>query len=353
MYVKIIASRVGLEINCVNKLVFHVATRTRGRSMGGRQSISQVRPVFSRYSKGNEPFGLYEVPRYLISGDEYLMVEFGDRLNIVVNCKAIAFADLLQQSKDLGVLEICVGQLSVLVHYDSLVMSLERLIENLKAVTEKLPVIDEMILPSRVIEVPVVFHDRWSQECTEDYSRTIKPMEDNCEVLVKYNGLRDLDDLIEHTCAPEHWITNLGWMPGNANGFPLDPRYEIRAPKYNPSRTWTYEGTLGVGTGDKVIYPLRSAGGYQMIGRTPIKVYDPKRRNIAFRDSFILPGVSDRWKFYSITEEKYHDIIATVDERYRYRIRTTGLFSVKRYLNFLRDVTKEAEEIRKSRPWAN
>lgn len=280
------------------------------------------------------------------------MVELGDRLNIIVNCKAIEFANLLKQANVLGVNEICVGQLSVLIHYDSLATSLEPLIESLKEAYGNLSPVEDMVLPSRVIEVPVVFHDRWTRECTEDYSRTIKPMEDNCEILIKYNGLRDLDDLIEHTCAPEHWISNLGWMPGNANGFPLDPRYEIRAPKYNPSRTWTYEGTLGVGTGDKVIYPLRSAGGYQMIGRTPIRVYDPKQRNPAFRDSFLLPKVGDRMKFYPITEEEYFKIADKVDDRYRYRIRSTCLFSVKRYLSFLHAVAKEAEEIRMTKPWA-
>ncbi len=280
------------------------------------------------------------------------MVEFGDRLNIIVNCKALAFAQDVARRKIPGVVETCVGQLSILIHFDPSQTSIKELVLNLKRIAEELAPVNEMMVPSRLIEVPVVFHDRWTLECIEDYNRRVKPVEDNCEVVIKHNGLKDLDDLIEHVTTPEHWVANLGWMPGNANAFPLDPRYEIQAPKYSPSRLWTYEGTLGVGTSDKVIYPLKSAGGYQMIGRTPIKVYDPKQRNQAFKEFFVLPGVGDRLKFYPITEEEYHDIESRVDGKYRYRIYPYSLFSVKRYLEFLANVSDEAKEILKNRPWA-
>ena len=317
--------------------------------------LERLRTPYSAYRRGRPPFGEYEEARYLPSGDRYLLVEFGDRLNIIVNCKALAFEKEIKKSKIPGILETCVGQLAVLIFYDDLIVSFDELVAKLKEIEKKkISSIEETVLPSRLIEIPVLFHDKWTIEAAKDYSaKMMKPVEDNCEVVIKYNGLRDLDQLIECTTTPDHWVANMGWMPGNANAFPLDPRYEIRAPKYNPSRTWTPQGTLGVGTADKVIYPLRSPGGYQMIGRTPVKMYEPEQRNPAFKKSIQLAHVGDRIRFYAIGEEEYIQIEKEVQEgTYRYRITSYDLFSMRKYLEFLEEVREDSEMELRKRPWS-
>jgi len=326
-------------------------TRLSSQAAG---SLERLRTPYSAYRRGRPPFGEYEEARYLPSGDRYLLVEFGDRLNIIVNCKALAFEKEIKKSKIPGILETCVGQLAVLIFYDDLIVSFGELVAKLKEIEKKkISSIEETVLPSRLIEIPVVFHDKWTIEAAKDYSAKMKPVEDNCEVVIKYNGLRDLDQLIEYTTTPDHWVANMGWMPGNANAFPLDPRYEIRAPKYNPSRTWTPQGTLGVGTADKVIYPLRSPGGYQMIGRTPVKMYEPEQRNPAFKKSIQLAQVGDRMRFYPIGEEEYIQIEKEVQEgTYRYRITSYDLFSMRKYLEFLEEVREDSEMELRKRPWS-
>lgn len=315
--------------------------------------LERLRTPYSAYQRGKLPFGEYEEARYLPSGDRYLLVEFGDRLNIIVNCKAVAFDQEIKKSGIPGIMETCVGQLAVLVFYDDSVISFAELTARLKALEKRVSRVEQMVLPSRLIEIPVLFHDKWTAECVKDYSAKLKPVEDNCDVVIKYNGLKDLDELIAYTTTPEHWVANMGWMPGNANAFPLDPRYEVRAPKYNPSRTWTPQGTLGVGTADKVIYPLRSPGGYQMIGRTPVKMYDPEQRNPAFKRSIQLAAVGDRIRFSPITEEEYLKIEKNVQEgTYPYRIINYDLFSVRKYLEFLDEVKEEASRELAKRPWA-
>ena len=61
----------------------------------------------------------------------------------------------------------------------------------------------------------------------------------------------------------------LGFYPGLVSLMPLDPRCRLTAPKYDPPRTWTYKGTIGIGGSLCSIYPDRTPGGYQMIARTP------------------------------------------------------------------------------------
>ena len=66
--------------------------------------------------------------------------------------------------------------------------------------------------------------------------------------------------------------------------FPLDPRYAVVIPKYNPTRPWTPEGAVGIAGPCLAIYPVPSPGGYQLIGRT-IPIYDAQQRNPAFARS--------------------------------------------------------------------
>ena len=89
-----------------------------------------------------------------------------------------------------------------------------------------------------------------------------------------------------------------------------------------------------------------------MIGRTPIRAYDPKQRNTVFKDNPVYIRTGDRVRYCAIDEAEYLNIEKERDENYRYRITPYGLFSVKSYLNFLEDVKEEAERIKAKRPWA-
>ncbi|MBI2649184.1 MAG: hypothetical protein HYW93_05985, partial [Thaumarchaeota archaeon] len=61
--------------------------------------LERLRTPYVSYKRGKPPFGEYEEARYLPSGDRYLLVEFGDRLNIIINCKALAFDQEIKKSK--------------------------------------------------------------------------------------------------------------------------------------------------------------------------------------------------------------------------------------------------------------
>jgi hypothetical protein len=90
-----------------------------------------------------------------------------------------------------------------------------------------------------------------------------------------------------------------------------------------------------------------------MIGRTPVKMYEPEQRNPAFKRSIQLARVGDRIRFYPIGEDEYFQIDKEVQEgTYRYRITSYDLFSVGKYLEFLEDVKEESERELKKRPWA-
>ena len=50
--------------------------------------------------------------------------------------------------------------------------------------------------------------------------------------------------------------------------LPVDPRHRIVNPKFNPGRTFTPEGSVGIGGAFMCLYPTPSPGGYQLVGRS-------------------------------------------------------------------------------------
>jgi hypothetical protein len=133
--------------------------------------------------------------------------------------------------------------------------------------------------------------------------------------------------------------------------FPIDPRYTVVVPKYNPTRTWTAEGAVGLGGPCYAIYPVESAGGYQLLGRS-LPVYDLQARNQVFHDNPLLLRPADRVTFERTTEEELMEAFEDVRaDRYRYQIEDSP-FDVGAYLELRERVRDEAEERRHRREQA-
>ena len=205
--------------------------------------------------------------------------------------------------------------------------------------------------------MPVAFDDSTSRQAVQRYINTIRADAPNAEhgtnidYIVRYNGLADREELYESILRTEMWTAFIGFFPGLPFMFPLDPRDIVFVPKYNPTRTWTAEGALGIGGPCYAIYPVESAGGYQLVGRT-LPIYDLKGRNEIFRRDPLLLAAGDRVKFHRVSEEEllqiWEDLRA---DRYRYRIED-GVFDVGAYLEWLPGVASETEDHRQRREMA-
>ena len=79
----------------------------------------------------------------------------------------------------------------------------------------------------------------------------------------------------------------------------------MTAPKYPRPRQWTPERILCLAGKITSFYPVRSPGGYQLLGRTPVDLYDPLQRNKVFRDSPVLPIAGERHRYVPIDENAY------------------------------------------------
>jgi allophanate hydrolase subunit 1 len=117
-----------------------------------------------------------------------------------------------------------------------------------------------------------------------------------------------VDELISIHSGSVFWILFIGFSPGLPVFVPIDPAKRVTAPKYKVPRTWTPVGTLGIGGVTNAIYSVESPGGYQMLGRTPIPIYDLEARNPIFNNRIVLLRPGDRIIFEPITHKEYISI---------------------------------------------
>ena len=283
---------------------------------------------------------IYPEPRYRLAGEQHLLMELGDEVSLVNNLKAIALAKKMIDSSEFGlkgikaITDAIPSFTTVLIQYNPRFVFLDGLIEYCNYCWQQLDNIEEITVPSRLIEIAVNYNDRWSQACYREYCQTIKPIEPNLELVARLNNINSLEELIAYHSHPEWWVGALGFVAGLPTLMPLADDFCLQAPKYDPPRMWTPPGTIGVAGSLTTIYPVVIPDGYQMMGRTPVPIFDLKQTLQPFQDSPFLFRIGDRVKFRPICEEEFEAIEKEVETgKYQYSITAEETFSLKHYLN--------------------
>jgi KipI family sensor histidine kinase inhibitor len=272
---------------------------------------------------------IFPSPRFSPSGDRYLLVQFGDDATLALNFMALGLDAALRRSGTRGIVDSVTAYNSLLVEYDADAISYADLQRELARLIDGLGPMDGLVIESRLLHLPVMYADPWTKACIEDYRRSISDRPYDPDYVAGLNGLKDGAHLGRVHAATEHWAVTVGSFPGLPLLRPLDPRCVITAPKYNPPRTWTPQGALGLGGASTSIYTLRSPGGYQLIGRTPVPLWDPVQNNPAFKGEIVLLKAGDRIKFSAIGKDEFEAIEAELREgRYAYNVIGYQQFSV-------------------------
>jgi allophanate hydrolase subunit 1 len=283
---------------------------------------------------------------YRHSGDEYILIEFGEMTtDFSYNLRAMALGE--QSKKISGVIETVPSMRSLLIHFDSLRITLREVTAKVKELESKITNIADLVIPSRLLKLPVAYRDKLTAEYIGRYAKLIRPDAPNIvnghniEYVAKYNGLtiEETIGLIEST---QYWVAMLGFWPGLAFMVPLDPRAYLTAPKYNPTRPWTPEGAFGIGGPIVAVYPIESPGGYQLLGRS-VPIYDLKQQNPIFKKNPVLLQPADRLEWETVTNDELDEIRKEIFQgTYRYRIYPYESFNVKKYLEFMEDTKEDA-----------
>ncbi len=266
----------------------------------------------------------YERPIYRPLADMFLDVEFGDELHLALNFMVIALDRSLKERPIRGVTETIPTSRALMIAYNSSVIRQASLLAALKE--REAEATNLRRVPSRLVSIPIWYNDPWSEECARAHG-----VPNNVEYLAEINRTTTHGVIRAHA-GTTWWVSSVGFQPGTYQALPLDPAFAISAPKYARPRQWTPERILCQAGKITSFYPVRSPGGYQLLGRTPIELYDPQQRNEVFRDGPVLPIVSERHRYVAISEAEYHAIRRQVElGEYRYHIEA-GEYALDDYL---------------------
>jgi allophanate hydrolase subunit 1 len=275
------------------------------------------------------------------AGDGFLQVEYGSvpRFNLVDSFRVLAVNAAVKAKKVKGLYETVPGLRTNLYHFDPEVLASKKLISEIRDCEKKIADVKDIEFESRLITLPIAFADSETKKAVAKYVKEVRPDAPNVingyniEYSALCNGVA-VEDIKKMICGTEWYNSGNGFWPGGGFFWPLDPRCAVVVPKYNPPRTWTPEGTVGIGGPCLYIYPTPTGGGYQLFGRT-IPIFQFSQKHKLFKESPTFFKAGDRIRFHETSEEEVLKIHRLVHEqaKYEYDIKH-GKFKVKDWLKF-------------------
>jgi len=194
-----------------------------------------------------------DFPRFSPAGDSALLVELGDQIDLPTNRRLHALAEWLRSRPGLG--EAVPGYATLLVHYNPLYFTYAEL---LGLVQRGLSLAAQMATaPPRRVDIPV----RYGGEHGPDL-----------EFVAQHCGLSP-EEVIRRHSQVEYVVYFLGFTPGFPYLGGLDP--SIAAPRLESPRLRIPAGSVGIAANQTGVYPLESPGGWRIIGRTDVPLFNP------------------------------------------------------------------------------
>jgi len=232
------------------------------------------------------------LPSYKISslGETALIIDFGNTIDESINKLVHSLFYQLQHDPIPGMIEAVPGYSSLTIYYDILLIrnilnkqttAFEWISESLKKIIPKEDI--ETGDPQILIKVPVCYEIEHAPDLG---------------FIASQNKMSHEEVIYLHTAATYH-IYMLGFLPGFAYMGMVDEKISSSR-KQKP--VFVEAGSIGIAGKQTGIYPFRSQGGWQIIGRTPLKLFDKEKINP------VLFKAGDKVQFYSITKDEFEDI---------------------------------------------
>ena len=215
----------------------------------------------------------------LTAGDSSLLIQFGNEISPEINQKIKATVQLMREQHIEGVLDVIPAFCSLLINYDPRVISYSEITKRMKKLLKAETKVGEE--KKKVFEIPVCYGGKYGPDLA---------------YIAEHAGMTEEEVIALHS-SKDYLIYMLGFLPGFCYLGGLDER--LHTPRLATPRIKIDAGSVGIGGSQTGIYPMDSPGGWQLMGMTPVKTYDPER------EVPILVEAGDYIHFVPVDEEEY------------------------------------------------
>lgn len=222
-------------------------------------------------------------------GDRAVLAELGDSINESVNRMVMELNKTVRASQMEGILETVPAFCSLLVYYDPLVTDYDTVsafLLNLSAAAS-----DHREQAGALVEIPVCYGGSFGPDLA---------------FVAEHAGLKE-EEVIRLHSGRDYRIYMLGFLPGFPYLGGMDER--IVTPRLNVPRTLIPAGSVGIGGEQTGIYPMESPGGWQLIGRTPFRLFDPDNGQKRLYEA------GDTIRFVPVSSREFEEISQTQEMR--------------------------------------
>ncbi|MDY6308485.1 MAG: 5-oxoprolinase subunit PxpB [Oribacterium sp.] len=212
-------------------------------------------------------------------GDSGLLIQFEQVISPAINQHIAAIVKLIRAQQISGIIDMIPTYCSLLINYNPQAISYKELHHRIESIV-KMDTKTESIT-KKVYEIPTCYGGKYGPDLKN---------------IAEHAGLSE-EEVIRIHSSSDYLIYMLGFLPGFTYLGGLDER--IHTPRLANPRVLIPAGSVGIGGSQTGIYPVDSPGGWQLMGMTPVKTYDPNRAEP------ILVQAGDYIRFVPVSEEEY------------------------------------------------
>jgi inhibitor of KinA len=223
------------------------------------------------------------LPRIVPAGDSALIVEFEDRLDAAVNARAIALARAIAARHLPGVRDVVPTYRTVAIYFDPLRVDYDRLLALASPASDQSGgATGQAAAPApATVRLPVCYGGDLGPDLPD---------------VASFAGATE-DEVVQLHGSMTYRVFMVGFVAGFAYLGTVHPR--IAMPRHSTPRLRVPAGSVGIAGAQTGVYPAETPGGWRLIGRSPLKPFDPQRA-----DPFLMKA-GDAVAFYPITRAEY------------------------------------------------
>ncbi len=217
---------------------------------------------------------IHTQPRLLPAGDSAILIDWSDEIDDDVNDRVHALAQILRHQDRPEIIDLIPAYSSLLVSYNPVISGFSQIYSLLESLLNSPQSIEQQ--SSRLIEIPTHYGGEFGPDV---------------EFIARHNRV-SASQIISLHASVIYRVYMLGFVPGFA--YLGSVPQAIAAPRLETPRTRVPTGSVGIAGRQTGVYPIESPGGWRLIGRTELKLFDPTQDP----PTLLRPG--DRVRFVAI-----------------------------------------------------